>query len=102
MIAPLRKFSVQPPPLLADITVIERMWRAALAPGKKLPQYEDVVLGSLGRLADHLVLFEGDAAGTAFRVLRAGRRFATGSVSTSATKRSMICRAIARSRLAPS
>ena len=74
MIAPLRKFSVQPPPLLADITVIERMWRAALAPGKKLPQYEDVVLGSLGRLADHLVLFEGDASGAAFRVLRAGRK----------------------------
>ena len=67
MIAPLRKFSVQPPPLLADITVIERMWRAALAPGKKLPQYEDVVLGSLGRLADHLVLFEGDAAGDCFQ-----------------------------------
>ena len=74
MIAPLRKFSVQPPPLLADISVIERMWRAALAPGKKLPQYEDVVLGSLGRLADHLVLFEGDASGAAFRVLRAGRK----------------------------
>ncbi len=74
MIAPLRKLSVQRPPLLADITVVERMWRAALAPGKKLPQYEDVVLGSLGRLADHLLLFEGSVAGDTFKGLRAGRK----------------------------
>ena len=74
MIAPLRKVSVRPLPLMADITIVERMWRAAVAPGKTLPQYEDVVLGSLGRLADHLLLFEGDASGSAFRVLRAGRK----------------------------
>ena len=73
MIAPLRKQSVQRPSLLADVTVVERMWRAALAPGQKLPQYEDVVLGSLGRLADHLLLFECDAH-CFFRVLRAGRK----------------------------
>jgi PAS domain S-box-containing protein len=74
MIAPLRKLSIQRPPMLADITVVERMWRAALSPGKKLPQYEDVVLGSLGRLADHLLLFERDAPAAAFKVLRAGRK----------------------------
>ena len=73
MIAPLRKQSVQRPSLLADVTVVERMWRAALAPGQKLPQYEDVVLGSLGRLADHLLLFECDASAS-FKVLRAGRK----------------------------
>ncbi|MGB7102114.1 MAG: EAL domain-containing protein [Xanthobacteraceae bacterium] len=73
MIAPLRKQSVQRPSLLADVTVVERMWRAALAPGQKLPQYEEVVLGSLGRLADHLLLFECDASAS-FRVLRAGRK----------------------------
>ncbi len=73
MIAPLRKLSVPRPSLLADISIVERMWRAALVPGKPLPQYEDVVLGSLGRLADHLLLFEGDSAAT-FRVLRCGRK----------------------------
>ncbi len=73
MITPLRKISVPRPALLADITVVGRMWRAALAPGKKLPQYEDVVLGSLGRLADHLLLFEGEALAS-FKVLRAGRK----------------------------
>jgi len=72
MIAPLRKLDVVRPPLLADITIVERMWRAAVAPGKKLPQYEDVVLGSLGRLADHLLLFEGSSG--EFKVLRAGRK----------------------------
>jgi diguanylate cyclase (GGDEF)-like protein/PAS domain S-box-containing protein len=73
MIAPLRKLSVPRPSLLADISIVERMWRAALVPGKALPQYEDVVLGSLGRLADHLLLFEGDSTAT-FRVLRTGRK----------------------------
>ena len=67
MIAPLRKLNVRSPPLMADMTIIERMWRGAAAPGKTLPQYEDVVLGSLGRLGDHLLLFEGDASGSAFK-----------------------------------
>jgi len=49
------------------------MWRAAVVPGRKLPQYEDVVLGSLGRLADHLLLFEAESSAS-FRILRAGRK----------------------------
>ena len=73
MVAALRKRSVEHPPLLADITVIQRMWRGAVRPGAKLPQYEDVVLGSLGRLGDHLLLIEGDHV-TTFKVLRAGRK----------------------------
>jgi diguanylate cyclase (GGDEF)-like protein/PAS domain S-box-containing protein len=73
MIAPLRKLKVECPPLLSDIKVIERMWRAAVPPGRKLPPYEQVVLGSLGRLSDHLLLFEGES-GTSFKVLRAGRK----------------------------
>src|ERR1700732_1917724 len=39
-----------------DVPVLQRKWQAALRPGEKLPRYEDVMLGSLGRLADHIVL----------------------------------------------
>ena len=72
MIAPLRKQKVECPPLLSDKIVLERMWRGSVPLGKTLPQYEDVVLGSLGRLGDHLILFEGGSAAE-FKVLRAGR-----------------------------
>ena len=73
MIAPLRKLKVECPPLLSDKTFIERMWRGSIKPGNTLPRYEDVVLGSLGRLADHLLLFEGGRL-EEFKVLRAGRK----------------------------
>jgi hypothetical protein len=73
MIAPLRKHEVECPPLLSDKTFIERMWRSSIAPGAQLPRYEDIVLGSLGRLADHLLLFEGGALAD-FKILRAGRK----------------------------
>ncbi|MET3908589.1 diguanylate cyclase (GGDEF)-like protein/PAS domain S-box-containing protein [Bradyrhizobium sp. S3.3.6] len=43
-----------------DIPVLQRKWRAALKPGDRLPRYEDVMLGSLGRLADHIALLKGD------------------------------------------
>ena len=33
-----------------DVPVLRRKWQAALRPGEKLPRYEDVMLGSLGRL----------------------------------------------------
>jgi diguanylate cyclase (GGDEF)-like protein/PAS domain S-box-containing protein len=73
MITPLRKVQIDySPPLHWDKTIIERMWRGSIAPGQKLPQYEDVVLGSLGRLSDHLLLFEGGPGD--FKVLRAGRK----------------------------
>ncbi len=47
-------------------------WRAALQPGHMLPPYEEVVLGSLGRLADNLMLI-GGAATDRERILQAGR-----------------------------
>ena len=34
-----------------DLPILRRKWQAALRPGEKLPRYEDVMLGSLGRLA---------------------------------------------------
>jgi hypothetical protein len=73
MIAPLRKLDVECPPLLSDKSVIERVWWGSIKPGQTLPQYEDVVLGSLGRLGDHLLLFSG-ATPAEFKVLRAGRK----------------------------
>lgn len=73
MIAPLRKSQVEFAPLSSAKAVIERVWRGSVAPGKKLPRYEDVVIGSLGRLGDHLMLFEGSAT-TDFKVLRAARK----------------------------
>jgi diguanylate cyclase (GGDEF)-like protein/PAS domain S-box-containing protein len=41
-----------------DVPVLQRKWQAALRPGDTLPRYEDVMLGSLGRLADHIVLMK--------------------------------------------
>src|SRR5882757_7528627 len=42
--------------MFGDVPVLQRKWKAALRPGEALPRYEDVMLGSLGRLADHIVL----------------------------------------------
>ena len=37
-----------------DVPVLKRNWQAALRAGERLPRYEDVMLASLGRLADHM------------------------------------------------
>ena len=44
--------------LFDDVPVLQRKWQAALRLGEGLPRYEDVMLGSLGRLADHIVLLK--------------------------------------------
>jgi diguanylate cyclase (GGDEF)-like protein/PAS domain S-box-containing protein len=44
--------------IFSDVSVLQRKWQAALRLGEKLPRYEDVMLGSLGRLADHIVLLK--------------------------------------------
>ena len=54
-----------------DLPILRRKWQAALRPGEKLPRYEDVMLGSLGRLADHIVLLKNDR--DALEVARTGR-----------------------------
>src|SRR3984957_12391779 len=41
-----------------DVPILQRKWQAALRPGETLPRYEDVMLGSLGRLADHIALLK--------------------------------------------
>jgi diguanylate cyclase (GGDEF)-like protein/PAS domain S-box-containing protein len=63
-----RKFKSE---LFDDLPVLQRKWQAALRPGEKLPRYEDVMLGSLGRLADHIVLLKKDR--DAIAVSRSGR-----------------------------
>ena len=42
-----------------------------MRPGDRLPRYEDVMLGSLGRLADHIVLMKDNDG--ALEVSRTGR-----------------------------
>jgi PAS domain-containing protein len=57
--------------LFDDVPVLQRKWYAARRPGEKLPRYEDVMLGSLGRLADHIALLKSSNA--SFEVSRSGR-----------------------------
>ncbi len=64
----LEKFNTE---MFADIPVLKRKWQAALRPREHLPRYEDVMLGSLGRLADHVVLLRKD--GGTFAVAYTGR-----------------------------
>jgi diguanylate cyclase (GGDEF)-like protein/PAS domain S-box-containing protein len=59
--------------MFGDVPVLKRKWQAALRPGEKLPRYEDVMLGSLGRLADHIALLKD--GGEALAVSRTGRYF---------------------------
>jgi len=59
------------PELFSDVSVLRRKWQAALKPGKDLPFFEDVMLGSLGRLADHVMLIK--EKGTQLEISRAGR-----------------------------
>src|SRR6202048_2245857 len=54
-----------------DVPVLRRKWQAALRPGESLPRYEDVMLGSLGKLADHIVLLKHNDQ--ALEVSRTGR-----------------------------
>jgi len=54
-----------------DLPILRRKWQAAVRPGEKLPRYEDVMLGSLGRLADHIVLLKNDF--DMLKVSRTGR-----------------------------
>ena len=57
--------------LFDDVPVLQRKWQAALRPGHSLPRYEDVMLGSLGKLADHIVLLRSNEQ--VLEVSRTGR-----------------------------
>ncbi|TXJ14011.1 MAG: EAL domain-containing protein [Afipia sp.] len=59
------------PDLFSDVSILRRKWQAALKPGRDLPFFEDVLLGSLGRLADHIMLVKD--TGDKIRASHAGR-----------------------------
>jgi diguanylate cyclase (GGDEF)-like protein/PAS domain S-box-containing protein len=63
------------PDLSNDIAVLQRKWKAALPAGRRLPPFEEIILGSLGRLADYIALISDD--GTTPQVLRGGEYFST-------------------------
>ena len=71
MLAARKPSGKSAPEMFDDVPVLQRKWQAALRPGEKLPAYEDVMLGSLGRLADHIVLLKDGPQG--LEVSRTGR-----------------------------
>jgi diguanylate cyclase (GGDEF)-like protein/PAS domain S-box-containing protein len=71
MLAARKASGKSAPEMFDDIPVLQRKWQAALRPGEKLPAYEDVMLGSLGRLADHIILLKESPDG--LEVSRTGR-----------------------------
>jgi len=60
-----------------EAAIFQRKWHTAVTPVAPLPPYEDIVLGGLGRLGEHLVLVEQQPVQVfkpqAFKVLRCGR-----------------------------
>jgi diguanylate cyclase (GGDEF)-like protein/PAS domain S-box-containing protein len=60
-----------------EAAIFQRKWHTASTPAAPLPPYEDIVLGGLGRLGEHLVLIEQqrpqESKPHAFKVLRCGR-----------------------------
>jgi diguanylate cyclase (GGDEF)-like protein/PAS domain S-box-containing protein len=56
---------------LSEVSTLRRKWFAALRPGVELPAYEEVVLGSMGRLADHMALLQG--SDDSLTIMRTGR-----------------------------
>src|ERR1700743_3226470 len=71
MLAARKSSGKSTPEMFDDVPVLQRKWQAGLHPGEKLPAYEDVMLGSLGRLADHIVLLKDGPQG--LEVSRTGR-----------------------------
>jgi len=73
MTTALTATKAEPLILGGNIPILRLKWRTALPPGHDLPPYEDVVLGSLGRWADNVLLVGGGETPQAFKVLQAGR-----------------------------
>jgi diguanylate cyclase (GGDEF)-like protein/PAS domain S-box-containing protein len=71
MLAARKSSGKSAPDMFDDVPVLQRKWQAGVRPGEKLPAYEDVMLGSLGRLADHIVLLKDGERG--LEVSRTGR-----------------------------
>jgi diguanylate cyclase (GGDEF)-like protein/PAS domain S-box-containing protein len=67
------QMSAEADSIIGDMSILRRKWTAALVPGRPFPSYEEVMLGSLGRLSDQIMLFNCAEAG-GFTIVRAGRR----------------------------
>jgi diguanylate cyclase (GGDEF)-like protein/PAS domain S-box-containing protein len=68
----LLKSAPEPQACSIEAAIFRRKWQAGIVPGRPLPPYEDIVLGSLGRLADGLIVVEGQSSET-FKAMRCGR-----------------------------
>jgi hypothetical protein len=66
------KSTQEPRAYSIEAAIFRRKWQAGIVPGRTLPPYEDIVLGSLGRLTDRLIVVEGQSPQT-FKVLRCRR-----------------------------
>src|SRR5258708_19574468 len=51
------QMSAEADSIIGDMSILRRKWTAALVPGRPFPSYEEVMLGSLGRLSDQIMLF---------------------------------------------
>jgi diguanylate cyclase (GGDEF)-like protein/PAS domain S-box-containing protein len=67
------QMSAEADSIIGDMSILRRKWTAALVPGRPFPSYEEVMLGSLGRLSDQITLFNCPEEG-GFTIVRAGRR----------------------------
>lgn len=56
---------------VGDIPELRRKWLVGRKRGQALPPYEEIMLGNLGRLADHIVLIGG--LSDSWTIIRAGR-----------------------------
>jgi diguanylate cyclase (GGDEF)-like protein/PAS domain S-box-containing protein len=63
--------NVNSPAGSAEAAIFRRKWSTSVTPSAPLPPYEDVVVGSLGRLAENLVVVERKFG--IFTILRCGR-----------------------------
>ncbi len=60
------------PDCSAEAVIFQRKWKTAVTRERPLPPFEEIVLGSLGRLALNLVVIE-KLPGAEFKVIRCGR-----------------------------
>ncbi len=84
------KSTQEPQSCSIEAAIFRRKWQAGIVPGRTLPPHEDIVLGSLGRLADRLIVVEGQSPQT-LKVLCCGRGIHDWLVPMLSTSRSGDC-----------
>jgi hypothetical protein len=84
------KSTQEPRAYSIEAAIFRSKWQAGIVPGRTLPPYEDIVLGSLGRLTDRLIVVEGNRRRLS-RCCAAGAAFMIGWVPMPSTSRSGDC-----------